>query len=43
LYDGYEQVRVRAARPISARPDRRGAIDELLVLNRYERLGNLLT
>jgi DNA adenine methylase len=42
LYAGYEQVEVFAARPISARADRRGAIAELLILNRYERLGNLL-
>ena len=42
LYEGYEQVEVRAARPISARADRRGAIAELLILNRYERLGSLL-
>jgi DNA adenine methylase len=41
LYDGYEQVQVRASRPISARADRRGAIPELLVLNRYLRLGSL--
>jgi DNA adenine methylase len=41
LYDGYEQIQVRASRPISARADRRGAIAELLVLNRYPRLGSL--
>lgn len=42
LYAGYEQIQVRASRPISARADRRGAIAELLVLNRYRRLGSLL-
>ena len=43
LYHGYEQVQVRASRPISARADRRGAVAELLVLNRYPRLGSLFT
>jgi DNA adenine methylase len=38
LYDGYEQIPVRAARAISSRGDGRGAIPELLVVNRYERL-----
>lgn len=42
LYAGYEQIEVWASRPISARPDRRGAIAELLVLNGYPRLGSLL-
>jgi DNA adenine methylase len=41
LYAGYQQVRVRAVRPISARADRRGAITELLALNDYVHLGNL--
>ncbi len=43
LYHDYEQVQVRASRPISARADRRGAITELLVLSRYPRLGSLFT
>jgi DNA adenine methylase len=43
LYDGYEQILVRASRPISARADRRGAIAERLVINRYRRLGSLFT
>ena len=43
LYAGYEQVQVHASRPISARADRRGLVAELLVLNRYPRLGSLLT
>jgi DNA adenine methylase len=34
LYEGYEQIQVRAARPISSRGDGRGAISELLVTNR---------
>ncbi len=37
LYDGYEQVQVQAIRAISSRGDDRGAIPELLVINRYER------
>ncbi len=39
LYAGYEQVRVQATRAIAARGDRRGAIPELLVMNRYQRRG----
>jgi DNA adenine methylase len=38
LYDGYEQIPVHASRAISSRGDGRGAIPELLVVNRYERL-----
>ncbi len=41
LYAGYQQLQVRANRPISARTDRRGAITELLVLNDYPCLGTL--
>jgi len=37
LYDGYEQVRVQAMRAISSKGDERGAIRELLVMNRYDR------
>jgi DNA adenine methylase len=37
LYKGYEQVQVQALRAISSKPDQRGAIPELLVMNRYER------
>ncbi len=39
LYAGYEQVQVQAVRAINARGDRRGAIPELLIMNRYERRG----
>jgi DNA adenine methylase len=34
LYDGYEQVQVRAVRAISSKGNKRGAIPELLVVNR---------
>ena len=37
LYAGYEQVQVQAVRAISCRGDRRGAIPELLVMNKYEK------
>lgn len=37
LYDGYEQVEVQAIRAISCKGDERGAIPELLVMNRYRR------
>ena len=37
LYRGYEQIEVQATRAISSRGDGRGAISELLVLNRHER------
>ncbi|MEJ2733281.1 MAG: DNA adenine methylase [Anaerolineae bacterium] len=37
LYQGYAQVEVQAIRAISSRGDGRGAIPELLVLNRHER------
>jgi len=37
LYDGYEQIQVQAIRAISSKGDRRGAIAELLVMNRYEK------
>jgi len=37
LYADYEQIEVQAIRAISAKGDQRGAISELLVLNRYER------
>jgi len=39
LYAGYEQVEVQAARPIAALGDRRRAVPELLVMNRYRRRG----
>lgn len=39
LYAGYEQVEVQATRAIAALGDRRGAIPELLVMNRYRRKG----
>jgi DNA adenine methylase len=38
LYDGYDQIPVHATRAISSRGDGRGAVPELLVVNRYERL-----
>lgn len=34
LYAGYERIQVVAARAINSRPDRRGPVSELLVLNR---------
>jgi DNA adenine methylase len=37
LYTGYEQVQMQAIRAISSKGDRRGAIPELLVMNRYEK------
>lgn len=37
LYEGHEQVRVQAIRAISSKPDQRGAISELLVMNHYDR------
>jgi DNA adenine methylase len=37
LYKGYEQVEVQAIRAISSKGAGRGAIPELLVMNRYER------
>lgn len=37
LYRGYDQVVVEAARVISSKGDGRGAIPELLIMNRYER------
>jgi DNA adenine methylase len=37
LYAGYEQVQVQAVRAINCRGDRRGAIPELLVMNKYEK------
>ena len=37
LYKGYTQIEVRAIRAISSKGDGRGAIPELLVLNRHER------
>jgi DNA adenine methylase len=37
LYKGYEQVEVQAIRAISSKVDERGAIPELLVMNRQER------
>ena len=37
LYTGYEQIEVQAIRAISSRGDERGAISELLVLNRHGR------
>ena len=37
LYKDYEQVQLRATRAISSKADRRGAIPELLVMNRYHR------
>jgi DNA adenine methylase len=37
LYGGYEQVELQAIRAISCKGDERGAIPELLVLNRYDR------
>jgi DNA adenine methylase len=37
LYDGYEQIQVQAIRAISSRGSKRGAIPELLVMNKYER------
>lgn len=37
LYDGYEQVQVQAARAISSKAMGRGAIPELLIVNRQER------
>lgn len=37
LYDGYQQVEVRAIRAISCKGSERGAIPELLVMNRYQR------
>ena len=37
LYASYEQVEVQAVRAISSKGDGRGAIPELLVLNRYPR------
>jgi DNA adenine methylase len=38
LYDGYDQVPAHATRAISSKGNRRGAVPELLVMNRYERL-----
>jgi len=37
LYDGYEQIEVQATRAISSKADDRGAIPELVVINRYKR------
>ena len=37
LYQGYEQIQVQATRAISSKGDQRGAITELLVLNRHVR------
>lgn len=37
LYQDYEQVQVQAIRAINSKSDRRGAIPELLVMNRYDR------
>jgi DNA adenine methylase len=37
LYRGYEQIEVQAIRAISSKGDERGAIPELLVLNRHGR------
>jgi len=38
LYTGYEQIEVQAMRAISSRATGRGAIPELLVINRYARV-----
>ena len=35
LYEGYEQVEVQAIRAISSKGNERGAISELLIMNRY--------
>jgi DNA adenine methylase len=37
LYRGYDRVVVKAARVISSKGDGRGAIPELLIMNRYDR------
>lgn len=37
LYEGHDQIQVQATRPISSKADQRGAIPELLVMNRYSR------
>ena len=39
LYQGYEQVQIQAIRAISSKGSERGAIPELLAMNRYERQG----
>jgi DNA adenine methylase len=36
LYEGHKQVQVQANRAISSKPDQRGAIPELLVMNHYD-------
>lgn len=36
LYEGHEQVQVQATRAINSKPDQRGAVPELLVMNDYD-------
>jgi DNA adenine methylase len=37
LYDGYEQIRLFASRPINSKTSRRGAVAELLIVNEHAR------